>query len=343
MYSLTNCDNIDSAISSLALEAGLGHSDLPDGQKTGPSGPVLAPASPSVQQANSVEQPTSATCGQPSQGSSASAALQRFLASRLRQSLDVNGSLEYSLTWKEWAMPSREPICALRASGRRTSDNGSTGWPTPLSTDGEKGRDSLEKSKARGAGNLNLPSTAALSGWPTPAAQEAGGTPEQFLARKEKAVANGHTLGVSLTSLSMVAQLTGWPTPKVATGDYQYSQGDKTKPVLNLSGVAKLALSGWATPAARDWKSNEASQEHHDARAAQTRGKPLSEQAHQVASGTTTPSCPAQTESKGALNPEFSRWLMGFPAAWLSCVDWVTLSSRRSRQNSSKPSRLLAA
>jgi hypothetical protein len=42
--------------------------------------------------------------------------------------------------------------------------------------------------------------------------------------------------------------LVGWPTPKVATGDYCYSQGDHSKPALNLSGAAKLA--SWPTPMA---------------------------------------------------------------------------------------------
>jgi hypothetical protein len=54
----------------------------------------------------------------------------------------------------------------------------------------------------------NLQDFAMLASWITPAAKEAGGTPEQFLARKEKAKANGSQLGISLTSLSLQAQLT---------------------------------------------------------------------------------------------------------------------------------------
>lgn len=34
------------------------------------------------------------------------------------------------------------------------------------------------------------------------------------------------------------------------------------------------------------------------------------------------------------LNPEFSRWLMGYPAGWGSCRDTVTPSSRKSQPNS---------
>ena len=44
-----------------------------------------------------------------------------------------------------------------------------------------------------------------------------------------------------------------------------------------------------------------------------------------------------QTERRGALNPEFVCWLMGFPIEWVSCGVSATRSSRRSAQNSSKP------
>ena len=83
---------------------------------------------------------------------------------------------------------------------------------------------------------------------------------------------------------------TSWPRPKVATGDYQYANGNHEKMVLNLSGAAQLAsgprpktptggaesaerkqelgrtesgggdlqavslLAQWARPSARDWK-----------------------------------------------------------------------------------------
>jgi hypothetical protein len=48
---------------------------------------------------------------------------------------DVNGSLEYVLTWKEQDMPSGLPICALRASARPKSANGFIGYPTVRAAD----------------------------------------------------------------------------------------------------------------------------------------------------------------------------------------------------------------
>jgi hypothetical protein len=64
-------------------------------------------------------------------------------------------------------------------------------WNTPRATDGSKGGPNQSGG--------SLPNDVKF-GWATPAAQEAGGTPEQFLARKEG------VCGVSLTSLSLQAQ-----------------------------------------------------------------------------------------------------------------------------------------
>jgi hypothetical protein len=99
------------------------------GPTIGPSGPVAAPASRSASPDPGEVSKTSATSGPSSLSSSASADLQRSLASRLRQRLEGIGSPLYALTWKEWPMQSGPPICALRASARRTSDSGCSGSP----------------------------------------------------------------------------------------------------------------------------------------------------------------------------------------------------------------------
>lgn len=137
------------------------------------------------------------------------------------------GSPEYELTWKDWDMQSGPQICALRGSPRRSSDSGFTGWPTPLACDADGGP--RVNDGKRGARLREV-----LFGWATPAAHEAGGTPEQFLARKVKARANGASLGVSVTSLSMQAQLHGWATP--TTRDHKDGASIGTVPVNGLLG-----------------------------------------------------------------------------------------------------------
>lgn len=81
--------------------------------------------------------------------------------------MDVNGSLEYALTWSSWDMPSGPPICRLRASARRTRANGFIGWPTPMAgTPEQKGYSE--------AGNTDSSrkTVTVLRGWATPWARD---------------------------------------------------------------------------------------------------------------------------------------------------------------------------
>lgn len=103
----------------------------PDGQTTGQSGPDHAPVNLSARQARALGLLTKGTSGPRSNGSSASAALQLSLESKLRERLGVNGSPWCDLTWRLQDMPFGPPICALRASGRGTKGSGIIGLPTP--------------------------------------------------------------------------------------------------------------------------------------------------------------------------------------------------------------------
>ncbi len=118
-------------ISSQASGAGRLPSDSQDGPKTKKSGLAPAPASPSPSPASLRDWATSGTYGPLFVGLSPSAVLQSCLENRLRARMDVNGSLEYALTWKIWDMPSGPPICALQASVRHRDGSGFSGWPTP--------------------------------------------------------------------------------------------------------------------------------------------------------------------------------------------------------------------
>ena len=261
----------------------------------------------------------------------ASNALSEKLGQNLMASLGVNGSPEYALTWNRSVTQSGHVMYRLRASGHRISGSGFGGWPTARQTDGEKNVRSLEGSLRevdRKGGPQDLCQAAHLAGWPTPTKGNADGSQ---MAKDASATGKRPDGSKATVSLNQVATLAGWPTPMAGSpATDTYNEAGNTD-----SSRKTVALAGWATPAARDWRSNEASEEHHAARAAHSRGKPLSEQAHQVAGGVMPPACRAATEKPGALNPRFSLWLMGYPTEWASCGERVTRSFRKSRRRSS--------
>src|SRR5690606_20962147 len=123
MYVQMSLWDTDTLTSSPGSADGRMRSGSQDGRMSGPCGPDPALASLTPRQALERGRTTRGPYGGHGVGSSTSVDLQLSLASRLRALMDVDGSPEYELTWKQWDMPSRPPICRLRASARRTSGN----------------------------------------------------------------------------------------------------------------------------------------------------------------------------------------------------------------------------
>jgi len=193
-----------SAISSPALAAGAAPCALPDGPTTDLFGRAVAPASPSAPLARKKAPLMIDTSGLSGSISSASAALESSLVSKLKQRLTTDGSILFNRIWKVKATPAGRQVYRLRASGRRTLDNDCGSWPTTLTADGRG---------SAGVGKRELPNVAKWVGWPTTSTRDYKGGYRGGRMRHNK---------ISTDTLDVAAQLTSLPTP--ATRDH-HAQG----------------------------------------------------------------------------------------------------------------------
>ena len=168
------------SICSVGLQDGTSPSTSPAGADQ--SGQDPAHASLSALRAKGKVPTTNDTSGPLFTASSPSASLQRSLENRLRANLAERGCPLYALTWKTWDMPLGPPICALRASRRRTSDSAYTGWPTPTAgnADGSQAAKDASTTGQRPDGSkatVSLNAVARTAGWSTPSSRDWKNTP----------------------------------------------------------------------------------------------------------------------------------------------------------------------
>ena len=158
-----------------------------------------------------------------------------------------------------------------------------------------------------------------FSGWPTARAADA----EKNVRTLEGSLKEIERKG-SPQDLAQAAAAT-WPTPATRDGKGGYLGGRIRNGLISTDTLDVAAqLASWPTPLEDDANNG-------------TRASGEYQSLTRTALGTTSSGSPAATENGAQLNPAFSRWLLGFPAAWDACAPTATQSLRRSRRNSSKP------
>ena len=324
------------------------------------AGPAPVPASLSVPPASTRGPPTPGTSGPKCSGLSESADPVSSSVNRWLQRMDSAGSMEYSLTLRERVTPAGRRIPALRASVRRTSDSGCSGWPTSRAEDAECSGARLTRGTAD-----TLTEVSRLTGWPTARAGDAKGAANETANRSPDA--KGYHKGLTLVDASIltgwpspqgmshgpdsnrpgqerlgafVRSLTGWTSPQRHDGAGGKEHRDK-KDARGSGGVClqtQAAIAGWASPTSRDWKDTAgmATESVNPDGSVRKRTDLLPRQVI----GTASPSFPAETGNRGALNPALSLWLMGWPSDWLMVAPVRTRRGRRSSASSATASSL---
>ena len=276
-----------SAISFAEFWGGSEHSSLQASPPLGECGACPAPANLSPQRASKKAKQMSGISGPLPLNSSASVALSLSLGSKLQTLLGTGGLMEYRQTWNLKTTPAGRQYWAHTASAHRTSDKGSTGWPTPTALDRVRDEETLAKCATFRKQNANqntvplyLGEVAALTaGWPTP--QVFDGTnngeprPPRYKGNAPSEVGNlrrKDAFGSYRGDLKdwVPALIAGWATPdanamnlgegletwdaRQAKNKAKHGNGNGAGMPIAVQALTTLPSGGWSTSVAGDKK-----------------------------------------------------------------------------------------
>ena len=206
-------------------------------------------------------------------------------------------STSYKLTWKAQATKRKRMYFRLAPLVRRTSENVSSSWPTPLAGDADHGGPNARDSKGRSS-----LTGAVHHAWPTPSATNA----------EYSSTGYGPTLN----------QMASWPTPVAIDAGSGRINRSASPNATERPTLAMMAHKGvWPTPTANDSKNatlppGAAQRDSLPGALIRMWPTPTANEDHYRLQGETQQSTSLNAIHKGNLNPEWVEALMGFPLGW---------------------------